>query len=65
VIVDRHQATNIEGLFAAGDVVLGLDQISNAMGHGGVAATAIRNYISKRRTLLRQAKPTKKPQLKD
>ena len=58
VIVDRHQSTNIDGLFAAGDVVLGLDQISNAMGQGGVAATAIRNYIAKRRSLLRQANPT-------
>jgi pyruvate/2-oxoglutarate dehydrogenase complex dihydrolipoamide dehydrogenase (E3) component len=32
--VDDHQRTNIPGLYAAGDVVLGLDQISHAMGEG-------------------------------
>jgi thioredoxin reductase (NADPH) len=46
VVVDSHQRTNIQGLFAAGDVVKGLDQISHAMGDGGVAATAIRNYLA-------------------
>jgi thioredoxin reductase (NADPH) len=46
LIVDMHQRTNIPGLFAAGDVVKGLDQISHAMGEGGVAATAIRNYLA-------------------
>ena len=43
IVVDRHQRTSLKGLFAAGDVVLGLDQISHAMGDAGVAATAIRN----------------------
>jgi len=46
IVVDSHQRTNIPGLFAAGDVVKGLDQISHAMGEGGVAATAIRNYLA-------------------
>ena len=46
LVVDSHQRTNIPGLFAAGDVVKGLDQISHAMGEGGVAATTIRNYLS-------------------
>ena len=46
LVVDSHQRTNILGLFAAGDVVKGLDQISHAMGEGGVAATAIRNYLA-------------------
>ena len=46
LVVDAHQRTNIPGLFAAGDVVKGLDQISHAMGEGGVAATAIRNYLA-------------------
>jgi len=46
LVVDSHQRTNIPGLFAAGDVVKGLDQISHAMGDGGVAATAIRNYLA-------------------
>lgn len=46
LVVDSHQQTNLPGLFAAGDVVKGLDQISHAMGEGGVAATAIRNYLA-------------------
>jgi thioredoxin reductase (NADPH) len=46
LVVDSHQRTNVPGLFAAGDVVKGLDQISHAMGDGGVAATAIRNYLA-------------------
>lgn len=46
IVVDSHQRTNVPGLFAAGDVVKGLDQISHAMGEGGVAATAIRNYLA-------------------
>jgi thioredoxin reductase (NADPH) len=45
IVVDRHQRTNVPGLYAAGDVVLGLDQISHAMGEGGVAATTIRNDL--------------------
>ena len=44
--VDAHQRTSVTGLYAAGDVVLGLDQISHAMGEAGVAATAIRNDIA-------------------
>ena len=51
--VDSHQRTSVPGLYAAGDVVLGLDQISHAMGEGGVAATTIRNDLAKERPLLR------------
>ena len=51
--VDAHQRTSVEGLYAAGDVVVGLDQISHAMGEGGVAATAIRNDLAKVEPLLR------------
>ncbi|MBB6123348.1 NAD(P)/FAD-dependent oxidoreductase [Sphingobium subterraneum] len=53
MIVDAHQRTDIAGLYAAGDVVLGLDQISHAMGDGGVAATTIRNDLDERLTLWR------------
>lgn len=53
IVVDSHQRTNIPGLFAAGDVVKGLDQISHAMGEGGVAATAIRNYLAELEPLKR------------
>lgn len=51
--VDSHQRTSVPGLYAAGDVVLGLDQISHAMGEAGVAATTIRNDLAQRRPLLR------------
>jgi thioredoxin reductase (NADPH) len=51
--VDAHQETSIPGLFAAGDVVKGLDQISHAMGEGGVAATAIRNHLAKEKPIRR------------
>lgn len=51
--VDDHQRTSVPGLFAAGDVVKGLDQISHAMGEAGVAATTIRNTLSERAPLWR------------
>ena len=51
--VDDHQRTSVPGLFAAGDVVKGLDQISHAMGEAGVAATTIRNLLDERRPLRR------------
>jgi thioredoxin reductase (NADPH) len=53
ILVDAHQRTNVPGIYAAGDVVIGLDQISHAMGEGGVAATTIRNDLAKERPLLR------------
>ncbi|WP_265570652.1 NAD(P)/FAD-dependent oxidoreductase [Sphingomicrobium nitratireducens] len=53
IAVDSHQRTNVPGLYAAGDVVLGLDQISHAMGEGGVASTTIRNDLSKTRKIWR------------
>ncbi len=51
--VDAHQRTSIPGLFAAGDVAKGLDQISHAMGEAGVAATAIRNMLHEQRPIRR------------
>lgn len=51
--VDDHQRTTVPGLFAAGDVVKGLDQISHAMGEAGVAATTIRNLLAEQRPLRR------------
>lgn len=53
IIVDSHQRTSVPGLYAAGDVVIGLDQISHAMGEGGVAATSIRNDLAECHPLLR------------
>jgi thioredoxin reductase (NADPH) len=51
--VDAHQRTTVPGLFAAGDVVKGLDQISHAMGEAGVAATTIRNLLAEQRPIRR------------
>jgi thioredoxin reductase (NADPH) len=51
--VDARQRTSVDGLYAAGDVVIGLDQISHAMGEGGVAATTIRNDLAKEKPILR------------
>jgi thioredoxin reductase (NADPH) len=45
ILCDSHQRSSVHGLYAAGDVVHGLDQISHAMGEGGVAATTIRNDL--------------------
>jgi thioredoxin reductase (NADPH) len=46
ILCDAHQRSSVSGLYAAGDVVHGLDQISHSMGEGGVAATTIRNDLS-------------------
>jgi thioredoxin reductase (NADPH) len=46
IFIDEHQRTSIDGLFAAGDVVEGLDQIAVAMGQAAKAATAIHNRLS-------------------
>jgi thioredoxin reductase (NADPH) len=54
IVVDSHQRASVEGLYAAGDVVKGLDQISHAMGEGGVASTTIRNDLAKAAPLLRE-----------
>lgn len=53
ILVDDHLETSVPGLFAAGDVVLGLDQISHAMGQAGVAATTIRNHLAEKSPLRR------------
>ena len=45
--VDEHQATTVEGLFGAGDVVTDLHQLSVATGHAAIAATAIHNRLSR------------------
>lgn len=43
--VDPHQQTSVEGLYAAGDIVEGLNQIAVAMGQAAIAATAIHNRL--------------------
>ena len=49
LIVDEHQRTNVPGLYAIGDVVRGLGQISVAMGQAAIAATAINNSLERLR----------------
>ena len=46
--VDSHQQTSVPGLYAAGDVVSALNQISVAVGHAAIAATAIHNSLGVR-----------------
>jgi thioredoxin reductase (NADPH) len=48
LFVDAHQQTSIPGLYAAGDVVTDLNQISVAFGHAAIAATAIHNRLPHR-----------------
>jgi thioredoxin reductase (NADPH) len=43
--VDAHQQTSVDGLYAAGDVAVDLNQISVATGHAAIAATAIHNRL--------------------
>jgi thioredoxin reductase (NADPH) len=51
--VDDRQRTSVPGLWAVGDVVQGLTQISVAMGQAAVAATSIHNTLDELRGTLR------------
>jgi thioredoxin reductase (NADPH) len=53
VLVDAHQRTSVPGLYAAGDVVPGVDQIGHAIGQATVAATTLRNDLNERSPLMR------------
>jgi len=45
LIVDRHQQTSVDGLYAIGDVVSALNQIAVGVGHAAIAATAVHNRL--------------------
>jgi thioredoxin reductase (NADPH) len=45
--VDHHQQTTVEFLYAAGDVVTDLHQLSVATGHAAIAATDIHNRLAR------------------
>jgi thioredoxin reductase (NADPH) len=48
LLVDRKRLqTSVPGLYAVGDVVSGLSQISVGAGHAAVASTAIHHYLNK------------------
>lgn len=57
IIVDRKQRASLAGVYAAGDIVMALDQISVAMGHAAVAATAMHNDLRERDGQTADAKP--------
>lgn len=46
--VDAHQRTGIAGVYAAGDIVEGLNQIAVATGQAAAAATAVHNDLCER-----------------
>lgn len=45
LVTDRHQQTSVPGLYAAGDVAKGLNQISVAMGDAAIAAAAMHRAL--------------------
>jgi len=45
LFVNSHQMTTVEGLYAAGDLVRGLNQMTVAEAEGAVAATGIHNRL--------------------
>ncbi len=50
LVVDAHQQTSVDGLYAIGDVSLGLNQIAVATGEAVIAATDIHNRLRKQRS---------------
>ena len=47
IVVDENMATNIPGLYAAGDCIGGLLQISKAVSDGAKAGTSMVKYLRK------------------
>ncbi|WP_313903967.1 NAD(P)/FAD-dependent oxidoreductase [Rhizobium laguerreae] len=47
--VGSHQETNIQGIYAVGDVVTGLNQLGVSMAQGEIAAVAIHNRLRERK----------------
>jgi thioredoxin reductase (NADPH) len=45
LVVDDHLQTTVDGLYAIGDVVSALNQISVAVGHAAIAATAVHRRL--------------------
>jgi thioredoxin reductase (NADPH) len=51
IVTDDHQRTSIEGCYAAGDIVTGLNQLGVAMAQGEIAAVDIHNRLRAREGL--------------
>lgn len=47
IVVDKNCMTNISGIFAGGDAISGLHQVSKAVSDGAIAATSIAKYLKK------------------
>ena len=45
LVVDKHMQTTVPGLYAIGDVVSALNQISVAVGHAAIAATTVHRRL--------------------
>ena len=69
VITDRDQKTNIDGVYAAGDIcVKNLRQVVTAVSDGAVAATSLEKYLSSqyrklhmKRTYVKKIEPKEEP----
>lgn len=48
IVVDENFMTNVSGIYAAGDVIGGLLQVSKAISDGAMAATSISKYLKKK-----------------
>ena len=46
IITDKNQATNVEGVFSAGDITGGVKQWIVACGEGAVAAISAYKYFN-------------------
>ena len=53
VKVDASQATNVPGLFAAGDCTGGLLQVAKAVHEGAVAGLSVLRYVREKRKAAR------------
>ncbi|MDY6084776.1 MAG: FAD-dependent oxidoreductase [Dialister sp.] len=71
IITDRDQKTNIDGVYAAGDIcVKNLRQVVTAVSDGAIAATSLEKYLGsqyrklgiKREYIKKPEKPTAKPE---
>ncbi len=55
IIVNKEQQTNIEGIYAAGDVTGGIKQIGTAVGEATVAAMKAGYYIKRKARMTKKA----------